>query len=62
MGGAAGTGSREDDAFLTTTRGEPGDTGESTLFEATDAVREREKITGEGDGVWEDVGEEEPLR
>lgn len=61
VGGAGATGSREADAFLTTTvgRGELGVIGESILVEVVDGVREREKTTGDGDGV---LGEEEVPR
>ena len=63
VGGAADGGRREEDAIRDRIAGRfepPGETGDSTRVEAADVVRERVKVTGEGEGVLEEEGDEEP--
>lgn len=64
MGGAACKGGRlkrEDDAFRTRTSGRVGEgsTGDSMLGVA-ESVRLRVNVTGEGEGVLEEDGEDDP--
>ncbi len=53
-------GSRDEDAFLTTTTGRLEEVGESTCAEVEEVDREREKVTGDGEGVLEGDGDDEP--